>query len=1356
MRYLLSICFTLTVQFGFAQLSNELQLIDNPFTPEKNLEEYIQDSETSRSDIIAGKHYKLLQFYEIPTTEQIKLMKESGIELLNYIPNKAYFASIPTQLNPDRLRLFNIRHISAVKQNLKISDRLRNNDIPAWAKVGDDKLSVSIMYPKNLNQETVISHCRLDGIVPTEYNGIDNYLIAEIKASDLEMIATLPYVQNIELRPAPSVPDDTPGRALLRANMIDTQTPTGRNYTGEGVAVLCRDDGAVFEHVDFHGRLFQEFVGPDRGNHGDGVSGIMAGAGNRDPRNRGMASGSDLYVLDYEASFLDGTMDLFFNNDVIVTNSSYSNGCNAGYTNTTRTVDSQCYNNETLLHVFSAGNSNNQECGYGAGNQWGNITGGHKQGKNVIATANTTNRGVIVESSSRGPAHDGRIKPDLASNGFNHLSTNDNHLYRPFGGTSGAAPGVAGVTAMLHQAYREHTGEVAKSALLKAIMLNTATDLGNKGPDFTFGWGAVNAYRSALAIEENKYTTGIISNGGTQSHSINVPAGAKELRVMVYWRDPEAANGTSMALINDIDCHIVSPDGATHLPWVLRSENIPELLELPATKGEDHLNNMEQVHIADPVAGDYTLNVEGNIIPLGNHDYYVTWEVILDEINIIYPFGGETLTPRTEICFWEAVPNGEGFVLSLSTDDGASWTEIATTNPETMTGDLAIPNLITDQARIRVTRGTQETISQRFTIAPVPSNLRISQVCAVDLTLNWDAVDDAISYDVYTLGRKYMEYYETTTSTSINVPIDNPFEELWYAVSANFANDIAGRRTISINSGGSGLKECVLDFDLTMSDITTPESPNYINCRGTFDENLTVQVINSGLNPLENIDICYQLNNDAEVCELYTGTLMAEDTLLYTFSTPYTISENGEYMLSTWVSHPNEILRYDDSTFISGPIYLDNGIGIPFTERFIQRELPEFWSTISPMDDIGWSIIITGQRDGGTGFVATMPFENYGNNNATNGNLDYLNLIPMDLSNASGKIAFDFDLAYFYAGRDDGLLIEVSTDCGATFQDTIYEKYGNELSTSFTSFEFPENNTNWSREELDISQYAGLEKVIFRFVGVNGSGSNLYIDNINVSQKSLSVPQAIFSVNRTEICPLESFVINESSSGEFLNYDWEFGFTALPSTSDKPGPHEISYLLPGEKVISLTVENTEGSSNLEIPITVIEIPTGGFASEEIGNGEIQFTSNLTFGEFYVWNFGDGMISTQRNPTHTYPGPGTYDVTLTVSNRCGQRVLSDQLVVTTSSTADLAEKLKADITPNPNNGSFTLNIESEDLTEMEMSILDVNGRVITNDRIYLRNKKLSQDIDKSQLDAGIYWIKLGFEKGITTIKLVVTK
>ena len=57
-------------------------------------------------------------------------------------------------------------------------------------------------------------------------------------------------------------------------------------------------------------------------------------------------------ALDYQANHLDETMSLHFNEDVIVTNSSYSNGCGAGYTTIARTVDQQIFDNPTLLHVF--------------------------------------------------------------------------------------------------------------------------------------------------------------------------------------------------------------------------------------------------------------------------------------------------------------------------------------------------------------------------------------------------------------------------------------------------------------------------------------------------------------------------------------------------------------------------------------------------------------------------------------------------------------------------------------------------------------------------------------------------------------------------------------------------------------------------------------------------------------------------------------------------------------------------------------------------------------------------------------------------------------------------------------------
>ena len=94
-------------------------------------------------------------------------------------------------------------------------------------------------------------------------------------------------------------------------------------------------------------------------------------------------------------------------------------------------------------------------CQYGAGAGWGNVTGGYKQGKNVITCANLDALEVLDPSSSRGPAVDGRIKPDISSNGRDQISTAANNTYQVGGGTSAACPGIAGICAQLAQAYKE-------------------------------------------------------------------------------------------------------------------------------------------------------------------------------------------------------------------------------------------------------------------------------------------------------------------------------------------------------------------------------------------------------------------------------------------------------------------------------------------------------------------------------------------------------------------------------------------------------------------------------------------------------------------------------------------------------------------------------------------------------------------------------------------------------------------------------------------------------------------------------------------------------------------------------------
>ena len=80
--------------------------------------------------------------------------------------------------------------------------------------------------------------------------------------------------------------------------------------------------------------------------------------------------------------------------------------------------------------------------------------------------------------------------------------------------------------AQLYQAYKElNNGQNPNSSIMKNILLNSADDIGNPGPDFKNGWGEVNALRAVNIIENNQFFTDNIAQGSNNTHSINIPQG---------------------------------------------------------------------------------------------------------------------------------------------------------------------------------------------------------------------------------------------------------------------------------------------------------------------------------------------------------------------------------------------------------------------------------------------------------------------------------------------------------------------------------------------------------------------------------------------------------------------------------------------------------------------------------------------------------------------------------------------------------------------------------------------------------------------------------------------------------------
>ena len=1342
--FLILLCVVITTSTVFAQKYHNNYDVNfksgtRTFIP--NIDDFINAPNLTVLEVNSDRIYRYIQFEEMPTTAEKALIASLGIQLLQYIPNKVYVASIPANLNFQLLKTVQVRAIASIPVNDKLDAKLLLQEYPAWSVKGEH-IRLTVKFFKGTKRQELLSGLTGLNARVIKIHERDNLvkIIAKMNDDAIRNIANLPFVNFVETMPEPSQKEDINGLGLQRNNMLNQSSANGLKYDGTGVSILVRDDGAVGPHIDFQGRL--DLVDSEshgsQGTHGDGVAGVWTGAGNLDPFVQGGAPGADIKITGYQADFLDTTYGLHLYNNVDVTNSSYSNGCNGGYTTITQTVDNQIWTSPTLIHIFSAGNSNNNNCGYGAGDQWGNITGGHKIGKNTIATANVDSIGVLVASSSRGPASDGRIKPDMAAYGAPQMSTDENNTYRPFGGTSSAAPSGAGVYTQLVHAYKGlNNGAKPESGLIKATVMNTATDFGNVGPDFKFGWGVYNGGKAYHLLAENRYLSDTINQSSNKTHTINIPANVKEARIMVYWMEPSSALGSSIALVNDIDM-TVSDGTIITQPLVLNHLPNATTLDAPAVPGIDNLNNVEQVRLTDPTAGAYTVNLSGGIIPFGAVKYYVLYDFIMDEIKLTYPNGGEGLTPNNNsIIHWETYGNTGNFNLDYSIDNGTNWSSIATNlGGGQREFNWIAPNTVTDNALVRVTRGALQDVSDTtFTIVGRPYNLSVDTVCVAGFTVTWDTIPGATSYDVMVLGNKYMDFVVNTTGNYATIPA-GPFTDIWYTVRAKVNDGVGTRAVAKFQSGG--LLNCIIPTDVGLGSVT----PNgTVNC--SVDSIISIEILNNGQSAISNFNVSYQIDNQPVVTETLTNSIAAGQTFNYAFTAFFNFTVGTAYDLKVW-SDVSDPLPQNDT--ITTTVEFSQIYALPIVENFENAFPNTDWSIDNPDADITWvkETNVTGASGGST---SAAYINNY-SYNAT-GQEDYLYLPAMDLpNNSSVQLTFDVAYARYNASYSDGLRVEASTDCGQTYT-VLYDKSGTTLATigDQTSTWTPSAAGQWRNETIDLTLMAG-QTVTIRFVAVNGYGNSLYIDNVNLQDPFNMMPVASY----TSAPPCATSTTFTSTATSVTSWSWNFGTGATPATANTEGPHTVFYAQGGSKTVALTVGNNAGNNTTTQAVDIFEAPIAAF-SFSANNEVITFNNTSTNGSTYLWNFGNGTNSTSASPIHTYTSSGIYTATLTVTNPCTTAVISQDVNIIVTNTTDLTKNWKIDLFPNPNRGQFTLALDGI-YGDIDCSIFNMAGQTLRSwnyDKVYLGWKTA---IDVSEFASGMYILKIQSKDGVKNIKLMI--
>jgi len=631
--------------------------------------------------------------------------------------------------------------------------------------------------------------------------------VSRLTASQLAALVASPLVEFVDVPDRRAHDERLLNGADLTVNNLRAVQRRYPALAGQGLVVSIKENPLDVTDIDFRGRLLNTPAGTQiESVHASIMATLIAGAGNSGPAGEGAARQAGIASASYANLLPDANADLI-RLGVSVQNHSYGTGIENYYGLEALGYDQQTRQLPTLLHVFSSGNvgtSASPDGVYKGLAGFANLTGQFKMSKNSLAVGASDGLGQVAALSSRGPAYDGRVKPELVAFGD--------------AGSSDAAALGSGAALLVQQAYRDSQGgTLPPAALVKAALLNSARDVGRPEVDFESGFGQLDALKAVRTMLEGRYRAGSVGQGQEQTYAIDVPAGTQQVKVTLTWTDPEAAANAAQALLNDLDLTVLSPGGPTWLPWTLSAYPSPDSLTRAARRRADHLNNVEQVTISLPAAGTYQLRVRGYAVPSGPQAFSLAYEVVAPGFEWLVPSAIRNVRPgQAATLRWDYAGPAATARLEYRPIGRAAWHTItASLDPTRRTYSWAAPDTTT-LAQVRCVVSGQAYVSDTFALARPPA-LRVGYVCTDETLLTWPATPGATQYQIYRLGTKYLEPLQLVADTLLRVlPTQNA--GLYFAVAPVLGGKLAERSTI-VNQAEAGVA-CYIRSFLPQAPIT--------------------------------------------------------------------------------------------------------------------------------------------------------------------------------------------------------------------------------------------------------------------------------------------------------------------------------------------------------------------------------------------------------------------------------------------------------------------------------------------------------------------------------------------------------
>lgn len=354
--------------------------------------------------------------------------------------------------------------------------------------------------------------------------------------------------------------------------------------------------------------------------------------------------------------------------------------------------------------------------------------------------------GTMSWFSSWGPCDDGRIKPDVVANGVSVYSTTvtSDTSYGSKSGTSMATPSAAGSAALLAQLYaREFSNQWMRASLLKGLLIHTADDLGNAGPDYKFGWGLINVKAAAdfiLAQKQQPSSPKFFENNVTSSVKTQTLTfrwdGASPIRATLCWTDPagtaQADDSRAPNLRHNLDLRITAPNGTTvYQPYVMPFVGTwtDASMGLAATTGDNNVDNVEQVYIATPPqAGVYTVTVtlDGNLVAGQSSQIYSLVVSGIGEVpSVVAGLSGSAFSSSAVRLTWSAAAGASSYKILRNEVQVGTVTSTSFTDAGLTPGTAYLYRIVASNAFGDAAASSGATVTTRAWLDDNPSALLV-------------------------------------------------------------------------------------------------------------------------------------------------------------------------------------------------------------------------------------------------------------------------------------------------------------------------------------------------------------------------------------------------------------------------------------------------------------------------------------------------------------------------------------------------------------------------------------------------------------------------------------------------------